>query len=80
MTLIVSVVKWLIDQKLLDAKHRILATLTKPSGTDTYCYSRQQMAQILEFCQTSEPGRWIRPILVALATSGMRIGELIALR
>jgi len=80
MTLIVSVVKWLIDQKLLDAQYRIQATLTKPSGTDTYCYSRQQMARMLEFCQTSESGRWIRPILVALATSGMRIGELIALR
>ena len=55
-----------IDQMFLDAQHCIQTVLTKSSGTDTCFYNRQQMARSLDFCQTSEPGRWIRPILVAL--------------
>lgn len=79
-TLVVSVVKWLIDHELLDANCRIRISLTKPTGTDTYCYTRRETARLLEHCKGSALGRWIRPILIALATTGMRIGELIALR
>lgn len=79
-TLVISVVKWLIDQELLDANCRIHVSLTRPTGRDTHCFTRQQMTRMLEHCLSSPLGRWIRPILITLATTGMRIGELISLR
>ncbi len=80
MTTILSTMKWLIKRQLLDAKSRIHVTLPKPTGTDTYCYTRKEMARILEFCLTSKAGLWIRPLLITLATTGMRIGEVSLLR
>ncbi|MDB5345005.1 MAG: hypothetical protein JWP89_3382 [Schlesneria sp.] len=79
-TLLISVVKWLIARKLLDSRFRIHVAQSKPCGTDTYCYTRPQIVRILDHCQQSPLGQWIRPILIALATTGLRIGELIALR
>jgi len=35
---------------------------------------------MLDFCATAKHGAWFRPILVTLATTGLRVGELIALR
>jgi len=78
--LLVSINKWMVQSKLLSSSLRFSLTLTNPTGTDTYCYSRQQVSLILKHCVTSNLGEWIRPILVMLATTGMRIGELIELR
>jgi len=78
--LLVSIVKWLIGEHLLDAKFRFHLKLTKPEGTDTYCYTFSEVQRMLEHCQTTMAGRWIHPILMTLACTGMRIGELISPR
>lgn len=78
--LLVSLNKWLVQAKHLSPGFRFSLTLTKPTGTDTYSYTRQQVSRMLAHCETTIEGRWIRPILVTLATTGMRIGELTALR
>lgn len=80
MQMLISVCKWLIAQKFLAGKYRIHLRLAKPEGTDTYCYTQNQVQRMLEFCQQSPAGRWIHPVLIALATTGMCIGELISLR
>ncbi|MCA9032793.1 MAG: tyrosine-type recombinase/integrase [Planctomycetaceae bacterium] len=80
LTLLVSINKWLIQSKLLSSELRFHLRLTKPTGTDTHCYTRQQVSRMLKHCESSRSGRWIRPILVTLATTGMRIGELMELR
>lgn len=78
--LLVSIVKCLIGEHLLDAKCRFHLKLIKPQGTDTYCYTFLEVQRMLEHCQTTGAERWIRPILMTLACTGMRIGELISLR
>ena len=80
MTTILSVMKWMIKRQLLDAKCRVHIAIPKSSDTDTYCYTRWEMKRMLEFCHDSMTGQWLRPILIALATTGMRIGELSSLR
>lgn len=78
--LLVSISKWLVAEDLLGERFRLRLKLVTPEGTDTYCYNRQEVRRMLEFCQESKAGQWIRPILLTLATTGMRIGELISLR
>ncbi|WP_437206832.1 tyrosine-type recombinase/integrase [Planctomicrobium sp. SH664] len=78
--LLVSIVKWLIGEYLLDAKFRFHLKLAKPEETETYCDEFAEVQRMLERCQTTMAGRWIRPILTTLACTGVRIGELISLR
>ena len=78
--LLLTVMNWLIEEKYLDSGCRFKLNLAKPTGTDTYCYSLEQVTRMLELCLTSKLGKWLRPILITLATSGMRIGELISLK
>lgn len=80
LTLLVSIVKWLVSEHLLDAAYRYQLKLSKPEGTDTYCYKLEEVRRMLEYCGETTSGQWIRPILVTLACTGMRIGELVALR
>ncbi|WP_437192494.1 hypothetical protein [Planctomicrobium sp. SH527] len=68
--LLVSIVKWLIGEHLLDAKLRFHLKLIKPVGTDTYCYEFAEVQRMLEHCQTTIAGRWIHPILMTLACTG----------
>ncbi len=79
-TTVLSVMKFLIRRKALDAAYRIYIPVPKLQGSDTYCYERREVARMLEFCQQSSSTRWLRPILLTLATTGMRIGELRNLR
>lgn len=79
-TTVLSVMKFLIRRKALDAAHRIYIPVPKVLGSDAYCYERREVARMLEFCRQSPSTRWLRPILLTLATTGMRIGELRNLR
>lgn len=80
LNLLISVIKWMVEEKYLNSGCRISLSLTKPEGTDTYCYTRKEVSRMIAFCEGTELGRWIRPIIVALASTGMRIGELTNLR
>lgn len=80
LNLLISVIKWMVEEKYLDSDCRISLSLTKPEGTDTYCYSRREVSRMITFCEATSLGQWIRPVIVALATTGMRIGELTNLR
>lgn len=79
-TTVLSAMKFLIRRKLLDPDCRLHIPVPKATGSDTYCYTRREVARMLEYCQQSQPARWLRPILLTLATTGMRIGELRNLR
>ena len=78
--LVKSVQQWLIDEKLLPEFCRFRLPMRRPEGTDTYCYSRDEVKAMVEHCQANPNLHWLRDVIVTLACTGLRIGELVALR
>lgn len=54
--------------------------MTKPEGTSTYCYTRPEVAAIVEHCRADPTLRWLADVVVGLACTGLRISELSSLR
>ncbi|HWE95550.1 MAG TPA: tyrosine-type recombinase/integrase [Tepidisphaeraceae bacterium] len=80
-TLIKQVVIWLIEEeKALPESNRIRLKLKRSEISDTYCYTRDQVRAMVDLCRTKSELHWLADVLVALALTGMRIGELAALR
>lgn len=80
LTLIKSVQKWLIDEGVLPSSCQFSLPLRKPEGTDTYTYSQEQVTAMIEHCRCMPTLHWLADVIVALACTGLRIGELAALR
>jgi integrase len=80
LTLLKSVILWLIEEKHLPASCRLTLPLRKPQGTDTYCFTREQVAAMVRHCSARPELRWLEAVIIALACTGLRIGELAALR
>ena len=80
-TLLKQVIKWMIEEeKVLPESHRVRLALRRSHQSNTYCYSRDQIRAIIETCRNSPALLWMADVLIALATTGMRIGELAGLR
>lgn len=78
--LVVSVVKWLVEENFLPPQCRFLLKLSKPDGTNTYCYTKDQVTRMIAYCYV-EPGlEWLGNVIATLATTGLRINELAMLR
>lgn len=54
--------------------------LKKVTGTDAYCYSDAEIDEMFRYCGSKPALAWIKGIIVTLANTGMRIGELKTLR
>ena len=54
--------------------------LEKPKGTDTYCYSPREVSAMVDHCHGKPVLVWLGAVIVALAHTGLRIGELANLR
>jgi integrase len=80
LTLVKSVVTWLIDNKGLPQECKLRYSLRKPQGTDVHCYSREEVSAMLEHCEQNPKLEWLEHVILALALTGMRIGELAGLR
>jgi integrase len=80
LTLVKSVVLWLIETGHLPESSRFRLTLQRPQGTDTYCYTREQVTAMIEHCQTQPTLHWLANVIIALACTGLRISELASLR
>jgi integrase len=80
LTLIKSVVLWLIDEGLVPPTCKLRLELAKPQGTDTYCYTRDQVAAMVSLCRSMPALTWLGDVLVALTCTGLRISELASLR
>jgi integrase len=80
LTLLKSVNGWLIENKKLPADAKLVYPLSKPQGTDTYCYTREEVAAMVKHCQAKPKLGWLAGVIVALAHLGVRIGELAGLR
>lgn len=79
-TLLKQIVKWFIEQGLLSATQRINLTLHRSSESDTYCYTREQVAAMIDFCNSTQSLQWLAVLITALAATGLRIAEAIGLR
>ena len=78
LTTLKQLVKWLFFQKYVD--RCLTLPLKRPRGTNTHCWSQEQVRAILEHCADQRGLSWLHPLLLCLACTGMRIGELAALR
>ncbi len=69
--------RWLVDNDLLATEFRLRIGVQKFDESDTYCFTAGQVRAMRDYTgETPELG-WLHSIIVALSTSGMRIGELL---
>ncbi len=80
LTLLKSINKWLISSQLLSESAKLNMPLRKPQGTDTYCYSAQEVTTMIDHCRQTPGLAWLKPVIVGLAFTGLRISELAGLR
>ncbi len=80
LTLIKSVILWLIDAGHLPDSARFKLKLQRPQGTDTYCYTQEQVSAMIEHCRRQQKLHWMAIVITALACTGLRISELATLR
>lgn len=80
LTVVKQALKWMIEEGLLSATNNFRLPLKKPTGTSTYCYTPDQVRAILAHCRANDRLHWLADVVVALSFTGLRIGELAALR
>jgi integrase len=80
LTLVKSIVGWLIGEGHLPETRRINLPLRKPTGTDTYCYRQEEVVAMVCHCRSRADLHWLEAVIIALACTGLRISELAALR
>jgi integrase len=80
LTLIKSVLLWLIRNKKLPASRQLDLPLAKPQGSDVYSYKQAEVAAIISHCRTDPRLHWLGRVIVAIACTGLRISEVAALR
>lgn len=80
LTLIKSTNKWLTKKKLLGTDFIIDHPLQKPEGTDTYCYSAEELEAMISHCANTPELGWLQETIIGLSHTGMRINELAQLR
>jgi hypothetical protein len=62
LTTLKSAVLWLIDSGPLPAGNRLRLELPRAQGTDTYCYSKEQVVAMIDHCRTRPELRWLMQI------------------
>jgi integrase len=55
-------------------------SLRRSEVSTTYRFSRKEIRAMVELCQRIPKLRWLGDVIIALATTGVRIGELAGLR
>jgi integrase len=68
------------EEKALPEANRINLKLQRSEVSDTFCYTREQVKEMVDRCRLIAGLNWLADVIVALATTGMRIGELAGLR
>jgi integrase len=80
LTALKQAINWLKDAKHLPDTVSVHLSLTKPTGTDTYCWTTQEVNTIVAHCLANNPLHWLADVVTALASTGVRISELASLR
>ncbi len=80
LTVAKQILRWLVGEKLIPSSCLFALPLEKPQGTTTYCYTPEEVHAIVTHCFGRPDLVWLGEVIVALATTGLRIGELAELR
>jgi integrase len=72
--------KWLAAEDKIPSSCLFALPLKKPQGTTTYCYKTQEVEAMLAHCSAHPELAWLGEVVLALITTGLRIGELASLR
>lgn len=79
-----SVVKFvhtrLVRASLLPETSKLDLPLRRPHGSDTYCYTPPQVQRMIGHCESIPELQWLGHVILALALTGFRVGELLSLR
>ena len=67
-------------KKLLPAECYQPLGLSKSDAVTRYCYTREQVEAMITRCVNDPTLRWLGHVIVALATTGLRISELASIR
>ena len=79
-TTLKQTMRWLSKEKHLPHGAIIDVPLRKPQGTDTYCWSIDEVDTMLMHCRVNPKLGWLGDVLLTLAVTGLRISELASLR
>lgn len=74
--LIKSIIKWLIGENILPPTARIKHATHKSEDSTRYCFSREEVQAMLELCWADPALHWLHDVLLFLALTGARVGEL----
>ncbi len=74
-----QILKFLVEEKQLPQDALFRYALQKPQGTNTYCWQQEEVQAMVEHCSKPEL-QWLRGVIIALSTTGLRISELASLR
>jgi integrase len=78
LTTLKQVLKFLVEQKHLPPDCGFHYSLQKPTGTDRYCWTPTEVGAMVAHCADPEL-HWLRNVIVMLASTGLRISELLQL-
>lgn len=79
-TVLKQIMRWLVEEEILPTTSIVKLKLKKVHGTNTYCWTQQQVTVMIEYCRQTPSLNWQADIIVGLAHTGLRIGELANLR
>jgi integrase len=77
---VASVVNLLVGKNRLPPNSRFSMGLPKIEESDRYCYRREEVTAMLEHCRKDPSLGWLGDVIVSLAVTGLRIGELAKMR
>ena len=79
LTTLKQAIKWLIARGHLRGMKPIDMKLRKAESEPAYSYSADQIAAMVELCLADPELAWLGHVIIALACTGLRIGELCSL-
>jgi integrase len=80
LTTLKQAIRWMIAAGHLAGKEPINLPLRKAESERAYCWTPEEVEAIVNFCYQHKQLHWLGDVSVALACTGLRIGELSALR
>lgn len=80
LTTLKQLLNWLVQTKRLPSACDFAFEIKKQRGTNTYCYSPEEVAAMLAYCRATEGLYWLGDVIETLALTGLRISELAGLR
>jgi integrase len=79
-TTIAQIMKFLVAKKLIPSDCLFSLSLDRPDESDTYCYRAEEVEAILDHCWKDKSLHWLGQVVLFLATTGLRISELVKMR